>query len=133
MRRLMMSAVLLGLASCGTPQQQCIGQVTQNLRVMDSLIAETQGNLARGYALVPATRSVPEFVDCTPRPTEQRPNPRHKSCLVNTAQTYTRPAAIDLNAEAAKLASLQSRRQQMAAAVNPSVLACQQQYPAPAP
>lgn len=125
----MLSVVLLGLAACATPQQQCLGQVTQNLRVLDNLIAETQANLTRGYAVVPAVRSVSEFVDCTPRPTEANPDPRRQKCLVRTAQTYSRPAAIDLDAEAAKLASLQAKRQQVALATGPAILTCQQQYP----
>ena len=129
MRHLMASALLLGLAACGTPQQQCIGQVTQNLRVLDRLILEIQGNLTRGYAYVTATRTVPQFVDCTPDATEARPNPRHQSCLVDVAQTYNRPAAIDLNAEAAKLASLQAKRAQLAQAAGPAIQMCQQQYP----
>lgn len=129
MRNLMLSVVLLGLAACGTPQQQCIGQVTQNLSVLDNLIIETQANLTRGYAIVPAVRSVPEFVNCTPRATEENPDPRRQRCLVRTSQTYSRPAAIDLDAEAAKLASLQAKRQQVAVATAPAILTCQQQYP----
>ena len=129
MRHVMVSGLLLGLAACGTPQQQCIGQVTQNLRVLDGLIAEIQGNLTRGYAYVQATRTVPRFVDCTPDPTDKRPNPRSRSCLVSTAQTYNQPAAIDLDGEAAKLAALQAKRASLALAASPAVAACQQHYP----
>jgi hypothetical protein len=45
---------ILGLAlltACGTPQEQCVARNTRDLRTVDKLIAEVQGNLARGYAL----------------------------------------------------------------------------------
>ncbi len=129
MRRLMVSAVCLGLAACGTPQQQCVGAVTRDLRVVDGFIAEAQGNLARGYAYVTATRTIPRFVDCTPDPTKKNPNPRTQSCRVDTAQVYRAAAAIDLDAEAAKLASLQAKRAALATAAGPAILTCQQQYP----
>ena len=129
MQRGMVSVVCLALAACGTPQQQCIGTVTQDLRVVDQLITETQGNLARGYAFVTVTQSVPQYVDCTPEPTKKVPKPRHQSCLVDVAQSVSSPAAIDLEAEAVKLASLQRKRAALAAASGPAILACQQHYP----
>ena len=42
---------LVFLAACATPREQCIDDVTRNTRVLSSLINETRGNLARGYAL----------------------------------------------------------------------------------
>jgi hypothetical protein len=129
MRQVVISAVFVALAACGTPQQQCIGSVTRDLRVVDQLIAETQGNLTRGYAIVRVTRTVPEFVDCTPEPTKKVPHPRRNSCFVDVEETVSRPAAIDLDAEAAKLASLQRKRIQLATAAAPAIQACQLQYP----
>ena len=129
MKRLMVSVVFLGLAACGTPQQRCIGSVTQNLRVVDRLIAETQGNLDRGFAFTNVLVSMPQFVDCTPNPTVDNPTPRPEQCLEDVAQTVSRPTAIDLNAEAAKLASLRTKRAQLAAAAGPAIAACQMQYP----
>ena len=129
MRRAMISAIFLGLAACGTPQQQCIGTVTRDLRVVDQLIAETSGNLQRGYAYVTFTETRPKFVDCTPDATAEVPNPRERRCLEDVAQTVTRPAAIDLDAEAAKLAGLQRKRAQLATQAGPAIQACQMQYP----
>ena len=51
MRPALMILPFLALAACATPREQCIGQATRDLRVLNSLIAETQGNLARGYAI----------------------------------------------------------------------------------
>lgn len=129
MQRMMVSAVFLALAGCGTPQQQCINSVTRNLQIVDELIYKTQANLARGFAYENATISTPQLVDCTDRPTADNPDPPRQSCWDEVTQTISRPVAIDLDAEAAKLASLQRKRTQLATASGPSVLACQQQYP----
>lgn len=129
MKRILLTAVLLGLVACGTPQQQCINSVTRDLRVVDRLIAEIEGNLARGYALVRVVETHPTFVDCTPEPTVKRPNPRPRKCVEEVSQTVTRPVAIDLNAEAAKLASLRTKRAQLASAASSAIATCQRQYP----
>ncbi len=129
MHRILIPAFLLTLTACGTPQQQCIAAVSRDLTVVDRLIAETQGNLDRGYAYGQSIETTPEFVDCTPDPTPRRPNPRPASCFEDVQHTVTKPVAIDLNAEAAKLASLRSKRTQLAAAVSPQIAACQQRYP----
>lgn len=50
MKRLILLALPL-LAACATPRETCLGAATQNLRVVDSLIAEVQANLQRGFAI----------------------------------------------------------------------------------
>ena len=129
MRFVLVSAVCLGLAACGTPQQQCVGAVTRDLRVVDGFITEAQGNLARGYAYVNATRMIPRLVDCTPDPTKKNPRPAPQSCRIDTAQVFRAPAAIDLDAETAKLASLQAKRAALVSAAASAIVTCQQQYP----
>jgi hypothetical protein len=129
MKRFLMMSVALGLAACGTPQQQCIAQVSRDLRVVDKLIVETEGNLARGYAYADVVQTRSEFVDCTPDPTPKHPNPRPRQCLEDVSETVRRPVAVDLNVEAAKLASLKSRRTQMATATAQAIAVCQRQYP----
>ena len=129
MKRFGLVGLALALASCATPQQQCVGQVSHNLIVVDKLIAETQGNLARGYGFADVVQTHPEFVDCTPDPTPKHPDPRPRQCLVDVAQTVSRAVAIDLAAEQAKLASLQAKRAQLAASTTAGVAACQRQYP----
>lgn len=129
MNKVLVSVVFLGLAACASPQQQCIGSVTHDLTVVDRLIAETAGNLQRGYSIGDVVVTRPEFVDCTPDPTPKRPNPRARQCLEDVAETVSRPVAIDLRAEAAKLASLRTKRAQLSAAAGPAIAACQRQYP----
>ncbi|MFD1797417.1 hypothetical protein FQV27_12350 [Paracoccus aurantiacus] len=38
------------LAACGTPQERCISGNTREYRTLRGLLAESEGNLARGYA-----------------------------------------------------------------------------------
>lgn len=47
---LLLLLLLPALAACGTPQEQCIRRNTHEQRVVSELLAETEGNLARGYA-----------------------------------------------------------------------------------
>ncbi len=133
MKRFLVSAAFLGLAACGTPQQQCIYSVTPDLRAVDRLISETQGNLDRGYALGTDVVNMPEYVDCTPAPFKGHPHPQSRSCLIDEPQIISRPVAIDLDAEAAKLASLKAKRVKLAIQAQPAILACQKQYPEPSP
>lgn len=122
-------AILLSLSACGTPQQRCIGGVTRDLQVVDRLIAESQGNLARGYAFADSVVTRPEFVDCTPVPTAAYPHPSAAGCFADVSETVTRPVAIDLHAEAAKLAGMKEKRTQLAQAAGPAVADCQARYP----
>jgi hypothetical protein len=129
MKHAAIMVVLLGLAACGTPQEQCINGLTRDLRVVDRLIAEIEGNLARGYAFETVVVSRPAFVDCTPRPTAEDPKPKPRQCMGEEDRTVSRPLAIDLNEEAAKLASLKTKRSQLAANASSGIAACQRQYP----
>ena len=121
--------ILLALASCGTPQEQCIRTVSHDMIVLDRLIAETQGNLTRGYGYADTVVNQPEFVDCSPLATEANPNPRPQMCMDDRPVTVTRPVAVDLGAEQAKLTSMLKRRTEMAKALSPAVADCRARYP----
>jgi len=129
MRAIWMTGILLGLAACGTPQEQCINGVTRDLHVVERLIGEVQGNLDRGYALVDVDQTTTEFVDCTPRPSKKDPDPKPRQCFEDVTRTVTRPAAINLDEEAATLASLQRKRKALTDAASPGIAACRAQYP----
>jgi hypothetical protein len=45
------SRLRLALAACQTPREACVSEASEELRTVDALIAETRGNLDRGYAL----------------------------------------------------------------------------------
>ena len=128
MKRLALLAFGL-LAACGTPQEQCIAANTRNLQVVDRLIRETQGNLTRGYGYETVTAYQPQWIDCTPRPTEANPEPARQMCFEQVPVSIRQEVALDLNAESAKLQSLQDKRKTLAKAAEGVVAQCQAKYP----
>lgn len=122
------------LAACGTPQEQCINRNTGDLRVIDRLIAETQGNLARGYAIARSETTETDWVRCEPPMLETLPDGTTRRypgrmCLDDVPHVESRPVAIDLGAERAKLASMQKKRAELAKAAAPAIAACKRAYP----
>lgn len=123
---------LLALTACGTPQEQCINAVTRDMRVVDRLIAEAEGNLARGYGFETVTVYSTRWVPCgppPPPPAEGQKPPRPQMCLDEVPETVRKPVALDLAAEAQKLAGLKAKRAQQAKAAEPQIAACKAEYP----
>lgn len=124
------------LAACGTPQEQCIARETRDLRVVDRLIVEAEGNLKRGYAYEDVVISNTVWVTCTPLPVPPPADgapppepPRPRLCLEDKEETVTRPVAIDLAAEQSKLSGLKAKRKQLALAADRTIAACRKAYP----
>ena len=130
MRRFAPSLVLLSalaLSACQTPRESCISSASRELRTVDSLIRETQGNLSRGYAIVTEQR-----IDVDRRICEvelEDGTERHYFCNDTDVVDVQRPVAIDLRAEQAKLDSLLERRVSLAAEREARVQACVATYP----
>jgi hypothetical protein len=133
MRRHAGLAILLLLAACGTPQEQCIQRETRDLRTIDRLIAETEANIERGYALVEV-----QTVDLVPDIC-YREGARHHdgtrgrgvpfSCFSREIDTELRPKAIDLNTERAKLISMRDKRRSLARQAEGAAAQCRVLYP----
>ena len=125
MNRLAVAALML-LAACGTPQQQCIARETRELRTIDRLIAETQGNLDRGYAIetVLVTEEVWDWC-FDPRQPQARPG----MCWKDQTVQEQRPKAIDLAEEARKLDGLRQKRAELDRAAAPAIAACKAAHP----
>ncbi|GGL52128.1 hypothetical protein [Wenxinia marina] len=115
-------AAILVLAGCLSPREACIASVSRELNTINSLIAETQGNLARGYALEERTEiyTVPRRCDGT----NADGTTFTYSCPEQRTRSRNEPVAIDLNAERAKLNSLLERRASMEAGTNAAVRQC---------
>ncbi|MGO4915225.1 hypothetical protein [Pseudogemmobacter sp. W21_MBD1_M6] len=95
--------LILPLAACATPRDQCIGSLPKDTRVLDTLIAETAGNIARGYAVVETPQFTTGLRTCF--------GDAGVTLCTGTETTMKRkPVAIDLAAEKAKLASMQADR-----------------------
>ncbi len=117
------------LPGCGTPQERCIKAATRDMAVVDQLIAETEGNLQRGFALAEVTTYHTDFQDCTPAPSQANPNPSPRMCPVEVPTTSMRPLAVDLNAESAKLASLQDKRAAQGVQAHAAIAQCKAIHP----
>jgi hypothetical protein len=131
MRRHVFPALCLILAACGTPQEQCINRETRDLRVVSRLIAETQGNIARGYAFEEYTVYRTEVVRCGFYPDDGNPATalRPRLCRDRVPETERRPVAIDLTAERRKLDSLLAKRRDLEQRSVAVVEACKAAYP----
>jgi hypothetical protein len=129
MKRLLCIA-LLALAGCGTPQEQCISRNTRDLRTVDRLIVETEGNLERGYALETVTRYEDYWDTCFDNvEIDGRISLRPYSCEREYSYTELRPRAIDLKAEAQKLDSLKQKRNDLARTAKPLIAQCKAEFP----
>lgn len=128
MKRLILVPLLL-LAACGTPQEQCISANTRDLRVVDRLIRETEGNLERGYGYETVTEYEPRWFDCTPFPTTAVPTPASRMCFDRVPVSVRQAVALDLNAEATKLQSLKTKRASLAKAAESVIAQCKAAHP----
>jgi hypothetical protein len=128
-KRLVMLA-LVALAACGTPQEQCISRSTRDLRTVDRLIAETEGNLQRGYALETVTRFEEYWDTCLDRAVVNgQVTIVPRTCRRERSYTEERPKAIDLKAEAQKLDGLKVKRTELARAAAPLIAQCKADFP----
>ncbi len=98
------------VTACATPREACISSVTREMRVLDRLIVETRQNLTRGYAL--EERQQIRTVPATCERRSQRGFITEYDCTRTETTTRREPVAIDLNAERAKLESLEERQAQ---------------------
>lgn len=133
MKRLVYSVALGLLTACGTPQEMCILRETRDLRTLDHLIAETEANIGRGFAIEEYTETVDYWGTCyEPQgagPDGVRPPPVAFTCRRDRDITRTRPVAIDLGAERQKLVSMQSKRRDLVRLAQAPIAACKASYP----
>ena len=131
-RKLALPALLLlALSACGTPQERCINRNTAELRTVSSLLAEVEGNLARGYAWEErvTTRSV--FTTCNRVVRDKDGNRRiiTDACWRDVADTQRFRVAIEPVAEARKAEGLRARQAELAPQARAVIAACKEAYP----
>ena len=130
MKPLLAAPILFALIACASPQDRCITKSAPDLPVLNRLIAESEGNLARGYAYADVTVQTPVWMDCGAWLANSTGAVRSGLCLGSAPTTVRKPLAIDLTAEAAKLASMRTRRAALEAQAQPAIAQCRAQFPA---
>lgn len=123
-KSLVLLSTLALVAACATPREACISGAQRELRTLNGLIAETQGNLARGYALGQNQEIRVVRERCPVYDSEGNETGTFTICEVPETVTTQVPVAIDLNAEQAKLRSLLDRKAQMETQVNAAIQQC---------
>ncbi len=111
-------ALLLSLAGCSTALEQCVNRSTRNLQATDNLIAATQANIDRGYALETSSRVSLGLQLCT------SPSANFHFCTATQSGLKQAPIAIDVAAEKRKLAQLKARRATLKRQSDLAVRAC---------
>lgn len=117
-KRLIACAALGLLVACASPQERCIANASKDLRVVDGLIAELRLNISRGYAIETEQFTVTDSRIC------RDSDGKAHVCTSERVKTTSSPVAIDLNAERAKLASLEEKRRELAARTQRELAAC---------
>ncbi len=126
MRRILFVLPLLA-AACATPREACISQASSDLRTLNSLIAETQANIARGFTYVTKQEVITTKSFC--ELTNQDGSISTYPCDDVETIEHREPVAIDLNVEQAKLSSMIQRQKVLESQVNAAVQQCVATYP----
>ena len=124
-RRALVFLPLAILAACGTPQEYCIRNATREVRTLDRLIAESEANLARGYAFEESRIVRHVWVVCEPRHVGTAP----QMCFEPIEDTVRRPVAIDPAVEGRKHDNLRAKRAMLLQRAESAVAACCAAYP----
>jgi hypothetical protein len=122
LRKTLILFPLLAIAACSTPRENCIAGANRPVATLDRLIAETRGNVSRGYALV-------EIQDVRVlRSTCEGQNEDGSTFRFpcEETETFTRrePVTINVAEERTKLAQLEERRNQAARQAQAQVQQC---------
>ncbi|MFT4013745.1 MAG: hypothetical protein QM682_10140 [Paracoccus sp. (in: a-proteobacteria)] len=122
---------LLALAACGTPQERCISRNTSEYRTVSRLLAEVEGNLARGYAWEEREVARSEWDDCpfTYRGKNGERYVSYRPCRRDVIDTERYRVPIDPASETRKRDNLIKRKQALASSSARAVDACKSAYP----
>ncbi|WP_386683581.1 hypothetical protein [Loktanella sp. R86503] len=127
MRYLLSFAPIALLAACATPQQQCLNTVSEPLRVNAFLIAQTQANLDRGFALDEQQRVSRGFDMCRQR--DRDGNVSTHLCPTTKVRTVNVPQAINMDVERDTLDQLLARQAILEKQASAKANQCRALYP----
>lgn len=110
------------LAACADRRADCLDEALRDVRVLETLIDETERNIARGYATQPEP-TVRTGVSLCLRAT----NPLG-ICTTTETEVRERPVTIDLIAERRKLRQLRESEAVLRERARLEVMACEARY-----
>ena len=114
--------VLFAMAGCAAQPSACSSTAARDLRTLDTLIAESRENLARGYAIGSRTGRGNSSVNVCLGNSSR--NVGVSFCSGGNGARRTGPVAIDLDAERAKLESMLQKRPVLASRAAADAAAC---------
>ena len=121
----------LSLAACGTPQDRCISRNTDEYRTVSALLAEVEGNLARGYAWEERQVVRDRLTQCRDYVRDGQGNVRvtYSPCWQDYVDTERYRVPVDPAAEQRKRDGLAARKAQLSARAEAAVKACRAAFP----
>ncbi|MBT8411128.1 MAG: hypothetical protein KJP02_04945 [Octadecabacter sp.] len=122
MKKMLLLIPLAVLAACATPREQCIAGANRTLATLDRLIAETRGNINRGYGLVEVQDVRVLRTSC--EGTNADGSTFRFPCEETETFTRNQPVTLDIAEERRKLAQLESRRAEMALIAQTQIQQC---------
>lgn len=125
-RILVLIAALAAVGAC-SKRDMCISEARSELRTLTELTEQVRGNVVRGYAI----GTEEELIERKYRCKVKQDDGSEMTQICTDVDTITRkyPVAIDLNAEKAKLASLEQRLAKARAQANQATAQCRAMYP----
>lgn len=128
MRLALLLVLPLVLAACATPRESCLASVSREGRVLDALIAETRGNVARGYGIERREELRTRRELCEFRRDDGTIGRRF--CNRTYSDEVRVPVTLDVESEKVKLDQLLLRRAAQARAESAARAQCVARYPA---
>lgn len=119
------------VAACGTPQERCISQNTGEYRTVSRLLAEVEGNLARGYAWEERQVVRDRLTQCRTylRDSKGRAIVAYEPCWRNYVDVERYRVPIDPAAEQRKRDNLAARKAALSDRAAAVVSACREAFP----
>lgn len=133
MSRALILLPLIALAACGTPQERCINNATSDTRTLQNLLAQVNGNLARGYSYETYEVSDMRWERCgfnTFQGADGRIIQRPRMCLEDYTTTRQRPVPIDPAIETRMRDNLMDKINAQRPQMDAAIAACRAAYPA---
>ena len=114
------------LAACSTPKEDCLNEALRDLRVVQTLIVESEETIRRGYAFQSETRAIQSLQFCLGTRSHRAGLGFCNQVIPITKQT---PVAVNLDEERAKLRSLKNKEIQLRKESLRQQATCEAEFP----